>query len=302
MIPFTKDFFCRYGEAQTVSPLIRRVVARNAGRFTGPGTGTLIVGRGVVAVIDPGPDRNDHFDALQAALAGERVSHVFATHQHIDHSPLGRRLADAHGALLCGCAGLATDEHGGQVREEASDDAWFTPDIELTDGLLFCGEGWTLRALHMPGHTATHFCFALEEEKTLFCGDHVMAWSTSIVSPPHGHMGDYIASLRRARDGGFVRLVPTHGADIANPVRFIEAYIAHRLRREHEIYERVRLGDQRIRDVVEAVYADVDKSLHPAAMHSVWAHLIHLTEQGRVTADPAATIDGLYRISERDDA
>jgi glyoxylase-like metal-dependent hydrolase (beta-lactamase superfamily II) len=152
------------------------------------------------------------------------------------------------------------------------------------------------------GHTASHYCFALEEERTLFCGDHVMAWSTSIVSPPHGHMGDYIASLRRARDGGFVRLVPTHGADIADPVPFIEAYIAHRLRREHEIYECVRLGDHLIRDIVESAYADVDKSLHPAAMHSVWAHLIHLKEQGRVTADPAATINALYRISEWDDA
>lgn len=298
MIPFNKDFVFQYGQAHAVSPLIRRVVARNPGRFTGPGTGTLIVGRGVVAVVDPGPDCDDHFGALQGALEGERVSHVFATHQHVDHSSLGRRLAGAHGALLCGCAGLATDEHGGQVREEASDDAWFRPDIELTDDQAFSGEGWTLRALHMPGHTATHYCFALEQEKTLLCGDHIMAWSTSIVSPPHGHMGDYLASLRRARDGGFTRLVPTHGTDIADPAPFVDAYIAHRLRREHQIYERVRLGDLRIRRIVESAYADVDRSLHPAAMHSVWAHLIHLTEQGRVSADPTPTIDALYTVNE----
>jgi glyoxylase-like metal-dependent hydrolase (beta-lactamase superfamily II) len=299
LIAFIKDFAFEYGKPQTVSRLIRRVVARNGGRFTGPGTGTLIVGHGRVAIVDPGPDRDDHFEALQAALAGECVSHVLVTHQHVDHSPLGRRLADAYGALLCGSAGIATDEHGGAVREEASDDDWFSPDLTLEDNWRAEGENWTLRALHTPGHTATHYCFVVEQENTLLCGDHIMAWSTSIVSPPHGHMGDYLKSLARTRDANFDRLIPTHGADIADPRPFIEAYIAHRLWRERDIDAAIASGLARARDIVEALYGDVDRALHPAAMHSVWAHLIHLVEQGRVAADPAPTLDARYQPAAR---
>ncbi|MGE0597784.1 MAG: MBL fold metallo-hydrolase [Hyphomonadaceae bacterium] len=294
MIPFRKDFVFEYAKAHAVSPLIRRVVARNGGRFTGPGTGTLIIGKGIVAVVDPGPDRDDHFEALQAALAGEHVSHVLVTHQHIDHSPLGRRLADAYGALLCGSVGIATDEHGGAVREEAGDDDWFAPDVELYDNWRAQGENWTLRAVHTPGHTATHYCFAVEEENTLLCGDHIMAWSTSIVSPPHGHMGDYLASLARTRAAKFDRLIPTHGADIPDPGPFIEAYIAHRRGRERDIAAAVASGMSRARDIVEVLYGDVDRALHPAAMHSVWAHLIHLVEQGFIEADPAPTLEAHY--------
>lgn len=299
MIPFCKDFVFEYAKAHAVSPLIRRVVARNGGRFTGPGTGTLIIGKGIVAVVDPGPDRDDHFEAVQAALAGEHVSHVLVTHQHIDHSPLGRRLADAYGALLCGSVGIATDEHGGVVREEAGDDDWFAPDVELYDNWRAQGETWTLRAVHTPGHTATHYCFAVEEENTLLCGDHIMAWSTSIVSPPHGHMGDYLASLARTRAASFDRLIPTHGADIPDPGPFIEAYIAHRRRRERDIAAAVASGMSRARDIVEALYGDVDRALHPAAMHSVWAHLIHLVEQGLIEADPAPTLEAHYRPANK---
>lgn len=298
MIPFRKNFVFEYEKPQVVSPLIRRVIARNGGRFTGPGTGTLIIGHGIVAVVDPGPDRDDHFEALQAALAGERVSHVLVTHQHIDHSPLGRRLADAYGALLCGSAGVATDEHGGAVREEAGDDDRFCPDVELRDNWAAQGENWTLRAVHTPGHTATHYCFAVEEENTLLCGDHIMAWSTSIVSPPHGHMGDYLTSLARTRDANFNRLIPTHGADIVDPGSYIEAYIAHRLRRERDILYLVRAGVSQTKGIVQVLYADIDRALHPAAMHSVWAHLIHLTEQGSVVASPAPLLEAHYRPAE----
>lgn len=298
MIPFRQDFVFEYGKVHAVSPLVRRVVAHNAGRFTGPGTGTLIVGHGTVAIVDPGPDRDDHFEALRAALTGEHVSHVLVTHQHIDHSPLGRRLADAYGALLCGSVGAATDEHGGAVREEAGDDDWFAPDVELYDNWRAHGENWTLRAVHTPGHTATHYCFAVEEENTLLCGDHIMAWSTSIVSPPHGHMGDYLTSLAYTRDANFDRLVPTHGVHIDEPGPFIEAYIAHRVRRERDIAAAIANGMSRAREIVEALYGDVDRALHPAAMHSVWAHLIHLVEQGLIVANPAPTLDARYRIEE----
>lgn len=298
MIPFQKEFAFTYGEAHTVSPLVRRVVARNPGRFTGPGTGTLIVGHSEVAVIDPGPNVDAHFDALQLALKDERISYVLVTHEHMDHSPLGRRLADAHGAILCGRRAPTTDEHGGSVREEAGDDLVFAPDVQLQDGMRIRGPGWTLRALYTPGHTSEHFCFELEEEKALLCGDHVMAWSTSIVSPPHGSMRDYLASLARVRDLGFVRLLPTHGAAIEDPAPFLDAYIAHRTMREAAIVAQIERGVARTRDIVTALYADIDSALHPAAMHSVWAHLIHLEQQGRIVADPSPQIDARYAMAK----
>lgn len=300
MIPFQKVFDFEYGKSHAVSPLIRRVVARNAGRFTGPGTGTFIVGRDRVAVIDPGPSRADHFSALQEALEGETVSHVLVTHQHIDHSALGRQVADHFGAVLCGRCGASGDEDGGDVREEASDDAWFSPDLELTEGWRVHGPGWTLRALNTPGHTSGHFCFALEEENALFCGDHVMAWSTSVVSPPDGRMGDYLRSLARVRDLQFSRLLPTHGPHIDAPHAIITAYIAHREARERAILAQVRGGAGSVRAIMMALYADVERGLHPAAMHSVWAHLIHLVEQGKVSAHPAPTIDARYTVAHAD--
>ncbi len=294
MIPYQKEFACEYGKAQIVSPLIRRLVAPNPGRFTGPGTGTFIIGHGRVAVIDPGPDNGDHFAALQAELRDETITHVFVTHQHIDHSPLGRKLANSYGALLCGRRGRSTDEHGGAVREEAGDDDWFWPDIELEEGWCARGPGWTIRAVHTPGHTSQHYCFALDEENALFCGDHVMAWSTSIVSPPDGCMRDYLASLERVRAMSFARLLPTHGAHIDSPGAFIEAYVAHRKAREAAILEQVSRGVALARDIVAVLYAEIDRALHPAAMHSVWAHLIHLVEQGKIAARPAPTIDARY--------
>lgn len=294
MIPFQKAFSFEYGASDNVSPLIRRVVARNSGRFTGPGTGTFIVGRGRVAVIDPGPPRDDHFSALLAALEGETVSHVLVTHQHIDHSSLGRKLAEHYGAVLCGRSGAIGGENDGDVREEAGDDAWFSPDVELEEGWRADGPAWTLRALHTPGHTSGHFCFALEEENALFCGDHVMAWSTSVVSPPDGRMGDYLRSLARIRDLRFERLLPTHGPHIDAPGPFIDAYIAHRESRERAILAQVRSGVGSVREIVTALYADVERALHPAAMHSVWAHLIHLVEQGSVSAFPTPAINARY--------
>lgn len=294
MIPFKKEFEFVYGEPHAVSPLIRRVVARNPGRFTGPGTGTLVIGHGRVAVVDPGPDDAAHLEALVSALGEERVSHVLVTHQHNDHSPLGRRLADRYGALLCGGRGICTDEHGGAVRAEAADDGRFDPDIELTDGWRAEGPGWTLEAIHTPGHTPQHFCYALKEENALLCGDHLMAWSTSIVSPPDGRMGDYLNSLARIRSMRFETLLPTHGPVIDNPGPFVDAYIAHREAREQAILDQISTGVGSAREIVTALYADVDRALHPAAMHSVWAHLIHLVEQGKVAAIPAPAIDAHY--------
>ena len=297
-IPFKRDFDFEYGRCDRLSDRIRRVVAPNPGPFTYTGTGVYIVGSGEVAVIDPGPVQPDHIDALDRALEGERVSHVFVTHHHLDHSPLAHPLAEKHGATVYGFGPPNTAPAGGEVRLEAGDDAGFRPDVQVRDGEVFRGGDWTIEALHTPGHTSNHVCYALAEENTLFCGDHVMAWSTSVISPPDGHMGDYLRELARIRDRDFDILWPTHGPAVTAPRAFIQAYIDHRLEREAQILEQIGAGRSRVRDMVAAMYADVDKRLHPAAAHSVLAHLVHMVETGRVACDGPPDLEADYRLGK----
>ncbi|MAK65039.1 MAG: MBL fold metallo-hydrolase [Maricaulis sp.] len=298
-IPFVKEFEFEYGRCDTLSPLIRRVVAPNPGPFTYTGTGVYIIGHGQVAVIDPGPVDPAHIEAIDAALDGETVTHVFVTHHHLDHSPLAHPLAQKHGAKVYGFGPQIRPPAGGEVRLEAGDDVGFQPDIQVADEEVFQGQGWSIEALHTPGHTSNHVCYALKEENTLFCGDHVMAWSTSVISPPDGHMGSYLKQLARIRDRDFDILWPTHGPAIREPRPFIQAYIEHREAREAQILEQIAAGRENVRDMVEAMYADVDKRLHPAAAHSVLAHLIHLVETGRVVCEAAEPgLADPYRLPE----
>ncbi|WP_300541463.1 MBL fold metallo-hydrolase [Maricaulis sp.] len=297
-IPFVREFDFEYGRCDRLSRRIRRVIAPNPGPFTFTGTGVYIVGDGEVAVIDPGPVEPDHIAALDAAIEGERVTHVFVTHHHLDHSPLAHPLAQRHGAKVYGFGRQDAAPAGGEVRLEAGDDTGFKPDVQISDGEEFEGAGWTIEALHTPGHTSNHVCYALLEENTLFSGDHIMGWSTSVISPPDGHMGDYLRELARVRDRGFDILWPTHGPAIANPRPFIQAYIDHRLDRETQILEQIRCGRTAVRGIVEAMYADIDKRLHPAAAHSVLAHLIHLVETGQVTCNGTPGLETDYALGE----
>jgi glyoxylase-like metal-dependent hydrolase (beta-lactamase superfamily II) len=299
-IPFVRDFDFEYGRCDTLSPLIRRVVAPNPGPFTFTGTGVYIIGHGEVAVLDPGPVDPRHIEALDAALDGERVTHVFVTHHHADHSPMAHPLAQKNGAKVYGFGPQNTAPAGGEVRLEAGDDVGFRPDIEIEDGQVFSGKGWTIEALHTPGHTSNHVCYALLDENTLFSGDHVMGWSTSVISPPDGDMGDYLEQLARIRDRDFDRLWPTHGPSIDEPRPFIQAYLDHRLQREVQILEQIAAGRTGVRDMVEGMYVDIDKRLHPAAAHSVLAHLIHMVKTGRVACNAQTPqLDSLYTLPER---
>ena len=295
-IPFVREFDFEYGRCDQLSPLIRRVVAHNPGPFTYTGTGVYIIGSDDVAVIDPGPLQGDHMAALDQALDGQRVTHVFVTHHHLDHSPLAHPLARKHGAKVYGFGPQNIAPTGGEVRLEAGDDVSFQPDIQVEDEQVFAGSNWSVRALHTPGHTSNHVCYALEEENTLFSGDHVMAWSTSVISPPDGHMGDYLRELARIRDKQYDRLWPTHGPAVENPSKFIQAYIDHRLQREEQILVQLHAGLSDIKDMVAVMYADVDKRLHPAAAHSVLAHMIHLVETGRVVTDGALDLQARYSL------
>lgn len=297
-IPFVRNFEFEYGRCDQLSPLVQRVIADNPGPFTYTGTGVYIIGGDSVAVIDPGPNTETHRASLWKALEGRKVSHVLVTHHHMDHSPLANPLAAEHGCQVHGYGLQMREPEGGEVRLEAGDDLSFKPDVELRDGAVISGEGWTLEALHTPGHTSNHLCFALQEENILFSGDHIMGWSTSVVSPPDGHMGDYLSSLDRVKARNFARIWPTHGTSIDDPTKFVSEYIAHRYIREDQILDAIKSGLHAITDMVASIYKDVDKRLHPAAAHSVLAHLIHMEETGRVKSksNGAGALKSEYRL------
>lgn len=282
-IKFDRELSFDYGRVDQVSPMIRRLIAPNPGPFTFHGTGTYIVGQGQVAVIDPGPLLAPHLAAITAALSGERVTHILVTHTHMDHSPAAAPLKAATGAPTYG---YGPHGSGAGVAVEEGGDRDFVPDRLLRDGDLVQGDGWTIEAVHTPGHTSNHLCFQLREEQALFCGDHVMGWSTTIVSPPDGDMRDYLASLRKllARDDKIYW--PTHGGPIRDPKPFVRSYIAHREAREAQILGCLNAGPLTIRDMVPMIYAkDVPAAMFPAAARSVLASVIHMVADGRLFVD-----------------
>ena len=295
MIPYVRDIAFEYGRADQVSPRIRRVVANNPGPFTYVGTGTYLVGSGDVAVIDPGPADEAHLSALLEAVAGRRVTHILVTHSHLDHSPLARPLQAAAGGVIYGRAAVEHAPLGHQVEE--GDDAAFRPDVEVEDGQLFDGDGWTLEAIATPGHASNHVAYALHEENALFSGDHVMGWSTTVVTPPDGDMGDYLASLETVRARRFATLWPTHGPPVTDVAPFLDAYRDHRLQREAQVLEQLAAGRSRIKEMVPELYAAVDRRLWPAAAMSVWAHLLHLVATGRAVSDSGAGLEAEWRLS-----
>jgi glyoxylase-like metal-dependent hydrolase (beta-lactamase superfamily II) len=297
MIPYVRDIDIEYGRCDQVSPLIRRVTANNPGPFTFKGTGTYIVGRREVAVIDPGPDDPAHLEAILDAVAGERVTHIVITHHHADHSPLAGPLKARTGATIYGCAVAAHDTDDGGVKMEAGHDLSFQPDVSLCGGGTISGPGWTLEAIPTPGHTSNHLCFALPEENACFSGDHIMGWSTTVITPPDGDMTDYLESLEAIRARGFDALWPTHGPPIREVDAFIRAYAEHRQERLDQITEALSAGPARINELVPRLYADVDSRLHPAAARSMLGGMIHLVRQGVLTADGEPGPDSVYALA-----
>ena len=271
------------GRVETLHPLVRRLLAPNPSAFTFTGTQTYIVGTGEVAVIDPGPDSAAHVAALLAALEGERIAAILCTHTHRDHSPAARALKAATGAEIVGCAALIVDDSG--PRADASFDTDYAPDRVLADGETVAGPGWTLEAVATPGHTSNHLCFGLAQAQALFSGDHVMGWSTSVVSPPDGDMADYMASLERLMDRDDIVYYPAHGEPIDNPRRLVRGLIGHRRQREGQILRLLGAGAKPVPAMVETMYVGIDPRLHGAAGRSVLAHLIDLERRGLVAAE-----------------
>jgi glyoxylase-like metal-dependent hydrolase (beta-lactamase superfamily II) len=268
------------GKSEELHPLIRRLLAPNPSAFTNTGTQSYIVGRGEVAIIDPGPDVPEHVDAILDALSGDTLTAIVCTHTHRDHSPASRPLAEATGAPIVGCAALSLHDDG--PRADAEFDPDYSPDQLLEDGEVLEGSGWSLEAVTTPGHTSNHLCFALRGADALFTGDHVMGWSTTIVSPPDGDMGAYMASLEKLLGRSDGVYFPAHGPAIPNPHEHVRRLIAHREGRERAIVEQLEGGVTCIPQLVQAIYSDIDPGLHPAAARSVLAHLIHLEQRGVV--------------------
>jgi glyoxylase-like metal-dependent hydrolase (beta-lactamase superfamily II) len=297
-IPFEREDSAVPGRVETLSPLIRRVLCDNPGPFTHKGTVTYIIGTGRVAILDPGPDDPAHVAAVLEAVKGEQVEAILVTHTHRDHSPATPAIKTATGAPVYaeGPHRAARALNLGETNPlDASGDRDFVPDVALADGAVVSGPGWTVEAVFTPGHTANHMAFALKEEDALFSGDHVMAWSTTIVAPPDGAMGDYMASLDKLRAREERIFWPGHGGPVREPAKFMRALAHHRRLREAAILKRIEAGDREIPDIVAAIYEGLDPRLKGAAGLSVFAHLEDLVARGLVATDGPPTLSGAFR-------
>jgi glyoxylase-like metal-dependent hydrolase (beta-lactamase superfamily II) len=298
---FDRSFSGYPGRVEWLSPRLRRLTASNPGPFTFTGTNTYIIGTGDVMVIDPGPEDQAHLHALQMALQGESVTHILVTHTHKDHSPLARQLKEKTGAKVY-AEGVHRAMRAWEEEQlaplEASNDLSFEPDRTLSDGEKLAGSGFTLEAIATPGHTANHMAFALNDEQ-LFSGDHIMAWSTSIVAPPDGSMHAYVDSLKKiaAREWGVIW--PGHGGPIHDAALTITRTIAHRERRERQIMAALKSGPLSVFAIVEKIYTHLDKPMHGAASLSVFAHLEDLCARGYVDANPGVTLSAIYSTNQR---
>ena len=280
-----------------LSPLVRRIIAPNASSFTFSGTCSYIVGNGAVAIVDPGPADESHLRALLAAVGGERVETILVTHTHRDHSVAANALRRATGARVVGAAPYAPRRDGAEGLD-SSHDRDYAPDAVLRDGERLRGGDFTVEAVATPGHCANHLCFAMLEERALFSGDHVMAWSTSVIAPPDGSMGAYMASLERLRSRADTIYWPGHGGPVLEPAEYLRALIRHRRQREASILAALREGAVTIPDLVAKVYVDLAPPLIHAAGLSTLSHLEDLSERGLVVRiAPAESRDTRFRLA-----
>lgn len=299
-IPFDKTLDLAPDTVDEVTPGVRRVMANNPGPFTFKGTMSYIIGRGKVAIVDPGPADDAHIAALLDAVRNETVTHIFVTHTHRDHSPAVPAIKAATGATV-----YAEGPHraarplntGEQKRLDASGDLDFRPDVMLKDGEVVEGDGWSVEAITTPGHCANHMAYALRGTDTLFAGDHVMAWATTIVAPPDGAMVDYMASLAKLAKRSEQFYLPGHGPAIREATRFVNYLILHRRAREDSILHRLGKGETDIPSIVRASYIGIDPRLVGAAGMSVLAHLEDLVTRGVVKTDGPPSITGTYRLA-----
>ena len=289
-----QEFSPPYGEIELITKNIRRITAPNPAPYTFKGTGTYIIGHGYVAVIDPGPDITSHIDAILTSLGDEKISHILITHNHKDHSPAAKPLAEKCGAKIYGFD--VSMQQYTDIDAEEGIDKNYAPDVLLKNDDIIKGQDWTIEAIHTPGHLSNHICFAYREEKSLFTGDHVMGWSTTIISPPDGNMADYLESLEKLRLRDDKIYYPTHGLPINNPKQFVTQLIGHRLRRDKEIIRAIAGGASTIEEIVGIIYATIDKKLYLAASRTTFAHLIRLVDLGHVKCGGKPSESSHYKL------
>ncbi|MGE0878319.1 MAG: MBL fold metallo-hydrolase [Acidimicrobiia bacterium] len=324
-LTFNRDFTIAYGEPAEVAPGLRRVVAQNPSPFTFKGTGTYILGRGEVALVDAGPPFEAHVDALLRALEGETITHLITTHTHGDHSPAARLIKERTGALIVGCgrhpvvpdidvnddieelaeaereAAKAAAKKADEQQMARSDDE-HVPDIEMHHGDRIEGSGWTIEALHTPGHISNHLCFAVPSHDLMFSGDHVMGWSTTVITPPTGDLNAYMDSLQLLLDLPALPMWPTHGPCITEPHEFVAGLAEHRRGRTRQILSSLAAGPKLIREIVDEHYVGLEDQLVKAARRSVLSHLIALVATGDVTFESLSgrdypSIGAIYRLA-----
>jgi glyoxylase-like metal-dependent hydrolase (beta-lactamase superfamily II) len=291
------DYQPAHGQCIPLSPNVQRVTANNPGAMTFHGTNSYIVGQKTVCIIDPGPDDDAHFHALQRALQGRSVSHIVVSHTHRDHSGLAHRLKQATGALLVaeGPHRLARPLHPGEDAAFGESGDWdFAPDITLTDGERLAGDGWILETVLTPGHAANHATFALLDTGLLFSADHIMAWATTVVAPPDGSMRAYMASLDKLLARPETVYLPGHGGAVLEPAAYINGLKTHRLMREKSILNRIHAGDRTVDALVTSLYRGIDPKLHKPASFSVLAHLEDLVEKGAIKSEGPALLDSIF--------
>lgn len=286
-----------FGHAAQISSRVRRLIAPNSGAFTFTGTCTYLIGDDPLVILDPGPDDDQHFQNLVDAIGSVDVSHILVTHTHKDHSPLARRLAEFTGASVWGCGPhkSARDLNVGEVNAlDASADFSYIPNRVLHDHEILLLNGFMFEVVATPGHTMNHLAFALKEERALFSGDHVMAWSTSIVAPPDGTMASYMGSLDKLLSRDETIYWPGHGAPVKEPHGFVKGLIAHRKAREASILAALSNHSVKIPDLVDKIYVGLADNLKGAAALNVFAHLEDLIERKVVKTDGEPLLTGSY--------
>ncbi len=302
-IDFLRTLEVEYGVCDQVSGLIRRVVAKNPSPFTFQGTGTYILGTGDVAVIDPGPADQTHIDAILTATRGERISHIFVTHTHLDHSPGCKLLQDhctakTHAFGPHGSGKKVSDSGVADNVEEGADNE-FSPDILVHHGTVIEADTWSIECVYTPGHTSNHMCYQLREERALFTGDHVMGWSTSIISPPDGDMHAYMDSLKLLLDRDDEIYWPTHGSPITDTKDYVASFIAHRIERQEQILSCIKQGVHTIHDMVPLMYIGTPEFMYSAAARSVLAAVVHMIETGKLSTADEVSLTAKYHIASQ---